>query len=155
MEYNNSTHEKYMSIALRLAMIAYLKGEVPVGAIIVRNGKIISGACNMREIHSSAVSHAEALAIGAACKKINNWRLENCTLYTTLEPCPMCAGAIINSRIPNIVIGAPDKIGGACGSVVNLLDGMFNFTPNIIYGIKENECSTILKNFFKELRKKL
>ncbi len=144
--------EKYMQIALKEAQKAYKKGEVPVGAVIVRNGEIIAKAHNTRETKKNAVNHAELLVIKKACEKLEGWRLWECELYVTLEPCPMCAGAIINSRIKRVVFGAKDKKAGCCESVVNLFELPFNHKPVIKSGVLEKECTTILQDFFKQLR---
>lgn len=147
--------EKYMNLALKEARKAYDKDEVPIGAVIVKDDKIIARAHNLKEKNKQACAHAEILAIQKACKKLDAWRLEDCDMYVTLEPCPMCAGAIINSRIKNLYIGAMDPKSGAVGSKLNLLkDYKFNHTVNVFNGVLENECSTILKDFFKELRKR-
>ena len=145
--------EKFMKEALKEAKKAYKKLEVPIGAVIVKDNKIIARAHNLRETKKQACAHAEILAIEKACKKIGAWRLEECDLYVTLEPCAMCAGAIINSRIKNLYIGAMDEKGGAVGSKINLLkDIKLNHTVEVESGILEEECSKILKDFFKELR---
>ena len=146
--------EYYMKAALRRATTAAKQGEIPVGAVIVYNGRIISGGRNRREGAKCALCHAEISAIQAACKKLSGWRLWQCDMYVTLEPCPMCAGAIINSRIKNLYIGTEDKKAGSFGSVVNFNDLPYNHKPNITYGIMQEECSGILKSFFKELREK-
>lgn len=147
--------EKYMKLALKEARKAYEKDEVPIGAIIVKNDKVIARAHNLRETSKQSVAHAEILAIQKACKKLEAWRLEECDMYVTLEPCSMCAGAIINSRIKNLYIGAMDPKSGAVGSKLNLLeDYKFNHEVNFEIGILNEECSTILSDFFKELRKK-
>ena len=146
--------EKYMKEALRLAKKAATLGEVPVGAVIVRDDKIIARGYNRREIDQDGLAHAELLAIKKACKKVGFWRLEDCTLYVTLEPCPMCTGAIINSRIPRVVFGAPDPKGGAMGGLCDLPSYPWNHHPEIQSGVLEEECSRILKDFFKELREK-
>lgn len=143
-----------MMEALKQASKAYLLGEVPVGAIIVHNDKIIARAYNLREKKQSISSHAELIAIEKASKKIGSWRLEECDIYVTLEPCPMCSGAIIQSRIKNLYFGAYDFKTGAAGSVLNLFDIPFNHKVNVVGGILEEECSKIIKLFFKELRKK-
>ena len=146
--------EKFMKAALREAQKAYDKLEVPVGAVIVKNNKIIARAYNQKENKCDTTNHAEILAIKKASKKLNSWRLLDCEMYVTLEPCSMCAGALIQSRIKKVYIGAMDKKTGACGSVLNLLeDYKFNHTVEIETGVMENECEEILKNFFKELRK--
>ena len=144
--------EKYMSIALDEAKKAYDEGEVPVGAIIVKNGEIISVAHNNREATNDATGHAETLAIRKACEIIGSWRLEDCELYVTLEPCPMCMGAIINSRIKRVVFGAKDAKAGACGSVIDLTAYPFNHKPAIEYGVMQDECASILSDFFYKKR---
>lgn len=147
--------EKYMKLALKEARKAYEKDEVPIGAIIVKDDKVIARAHNLRETSKQSVAHAEILAIQKACKKLEAWRLEECDMYVTLEPCSMCAGAIINSRIKNLYIGAMDPKSGAVGSKLNLLeDYKFNHEVNFETGILNEECSTMLSDFFKELRKK-
>lgn len=147
--------EKYMKLALKEAKKAYEKEEVPIGAIIVKDDKVIARAHNLRETSKQSIAHAEILAIQKACKKLDSWRLEECDMYVTLEPCSMCAGAIINSRIKNLYIGAMDPKSGAVGSKLNLLeDYKFNHEVNFETGILNEECSTILSDFFKELRKK-
>ena len=146
--------EKFMKQALKEAKKAYEKLEVPVGAIIVKNGKIIARAHNQKETKFDTTKHAEILAIQKASKKLKSWRLIDCEMYVTLEPCTMCAGAIINSRIKKIYIGASDEKTGAVGSVLNLFDDYkFNHKPEYEKGILEQECSEILKRFFKDLRK--
>ena len=144
--------EKYMKEALRLAKKAAALGEVPVGAVIVQDGRIIARGYNRRESDQNGLSHAELTAMLRACKKLHSWRLEDCTLYVTLEPCPMCAGAIINTRIPKVVIGARDPKGGAMGGVTDLTAHPWNHHPEVSFGVLEEECSSILKAFFKELR---
>ena len=147
--------EEFMKAALKEAQKAYDKKEVPIGAVIVKDGKIISRAHNLREINNQACAHAEILAIQKACRKLNAWRLLDCDMYVTIEPCPMCAGAILNSRISNLYIGAMDLKGGAVGSRLNLLkDYKFNHSVNVYTGILDGECTNILKKFFKELRNK-
>jgi len=146
--------EKIMEKALALAKEAYDDGEVPVGCIITnKDGDIIGSGRNRREKSHSACAHAEVLAIEEACKATGSWKLENCTLYVSLEPCPMCAGAIINSRIPTIVFGAKDSVTGSCGSVINLFEENYGHHPAIYGGIKAAESEELLKNFFKQLRK--
>ena len=148
-------NEIYMREAIRQAKKAAKIGETPIGAVIVRNGEIISRGYNKRETKKNALLHAEIIAIDRACKKLGGWRLPGCELYVTLEPCPMCSGAIINSRIEKIYFGAYDKKAGCCGSAADLfVKGMFNHTPEIKGGIMEGECSSLLTEFFKELRKK-
>ncbi|MBQ7936546.1 MAG: tRNA adenosine(34) deaminase TadA [Clostridia bacterium] len=144
--------QKYMKEALKLAKKAASMGEVPVGAVIVQNGKIIARGYNRREIDQNGLSHAELTAMLRACKKLHSWRLEDCTLYVTLEPCPMCAGAIVNTRIQRVVIGAQDPKGGAMGGVMDLMEHPWNHHPEVTFGVMEEECSGVLKKFFKELR---
>lgn len=148
-------HETFMRYAIAEAHKAEALGEVPVGAVIVKNGKIISSGYNKREIRNNALYHAEIEAINSACEKLKSWRLIDCNLYVTLEPCPMCAGAIINARLNRVVFGAKDVKAGSCGSVINLFELDYNHKPKIICGILENECSVLLSNFFKNLRKKI
>lgn len=147
--------EYYMRQALVQAEIAYKKLEVPVGAVIVKDGKIISKAYNKKEYKNDTTNHAEILAIRKASKKLKSWRLSDCEMYVTLEPCSMCAGALIQSRISKVYIGAMDEKTGACGSVLNLLaDYKFNHIVQIEKGILKTECETLLKTFFRELREK-
>ena len=148
-----SLHENFMRLALEQASLAADEGEVPIGAVIVRDGAVIAVGKNRRETGKNALLHAEIKAISAACKALSSWRLTGCDLYVTLEPCPMCAGAIINSRIHTVVYGASDRKAGACGSVINLFSCPFNHTPNVIRGVLETECSAALKEFFVKLRK--
>ena len=144
-----------MKEALKEAIKAYKKDEVPVGVVIVKDGKIIARAHNQKEIKKDTTKHAEILAIQKASKKLDSWRLEGCTLYVTLEPCAMCAGAIIQSRLEKVVIGTMDEKTGACGSVLNLLeDYKFNHVVKVEKGIMNVECKEILQSFFKELRKR-
>lgn len=143
-----------MKQALKEAEKALKKLEVPVGAIIVKDNKIISRAYNLKEIKKDTTYHAEIEAIKKASKKLNSWRLNDCEMYVTLEPCAMCAGAIINSRIKKLYFGTSDEKTGACGSVLNLLeDYKFNHKVIVEKGILQKECEKILKNFFKDLRK--
>ena len=145
---------KFMKEALKEAQKAYDKLEVPVGCVIVKDGKIIARAHNQKETKLDTTKHAEILAIQKASKKLESWRLLDCEMYVTLEPCPMCAGAIINSRIKKVYIGTKDEKTGACGSKLNLLeDYTFNHKVEIETRIMKNECEEILKKFFKELRK--
>ncbi len=144
--------QKFMKEALRLARKAAALGEVPVGAVVVHEGKIIARGYNRREMDQNGLAHAELTAMGQACKKLHSWRLEDCTLYVTLEPCPMCAGAIINTRIPRVVIGAADPKGGAMGGVMDLTQYPWNHHPEVDFGVMEEECGAVLKTFFKELR---
>ena len=146
--------EKYMKEALKEAQKAYEKLEIPVGAVIVKDNKIIARAHNLKETKKDTTNHAEILAIQKASKKLEAWRLNDCEMYVTLEPCSMCAGAIINSRIKKIYIGALDEKTGAAGSVLNLFeDYKFNHKVEVEKGILKEECENILKSFFKELRK--
>ncbi len=146
--------EKFMKLALKEAKKAYDKGEIPVGAIIVKDGEVISKAHNLKELKNDTTKHAEILAIQRASKKLKSWRLENCEMYVTLEPCSMCAGALIQSRIKKVYIGTMDYKTGACGSVLNLLsDYKFNHFVEIENNVLQEECEKILKEFFKELRK--
>ncbi len=146
--------EYFMKEALKEAEKAYKKLEVPVGAVIVKDDKIIARAHNKKEEKNSPIMHAEIIAIEKACKRINNWRLTGCKMYVTLEPCPMCAGALVNSRIDKIYIGAKDPKTGACGSKLNLLQECeFDTSVEIENGILQEECQEILKAFFKEIRK--
>lgn len=150
MEYK----EKFMKEALKEAQKAYDKLEVPVGAVIVKDGKVIARAHNLKETKFDTTKHAEILAIQKASKKLNSWRLLDCEMYVTLEPCSMCAGALINSRVKKVYIGANDEKTGAVGSVFNLLeDYTFNHKVEVEKGILKNECEDILKRFFKMLRK--
>ena len=144
-----------MKLALEEAQKAYVLGEVPIGAVIVQRDQIIAQAHNLRHTSKSPLAHAEILSIEAAARVIGDWRLEDCTLYVTLEPCPMCAGAILQSRIPRLIIATMDPKAGAVGSLLNLLqDQRFNHQVQIEYGILQQECTQILKDFFKELRAK-
>lgn len=146
--------ERFMKEALRQAKKAAAIGETPIGAVIVRDGEIISRGYNKRETKKNALLHAEIIAIDKACKKLGGWRLPHCDMYVTLEPCPMCAGAIINSRIENVYFGAFDKKSGCAGSAVNLFEnGLFNHNVSVTGGIMETECAGILSDFFKQLRK--
>lgn len=140
-------------MALELAREAALEGEVPVGAVVVRDGEVLGAGRNRREQAGNALAHAEIEAIDAACRKLGGWQLVGCTLYVTLEPCPMCAGAIINSRIQRVVQGTLNPKAGSCGSVVNLFSLPYNHHPVVETGVMELECQTILKEFFKGLRK--
>lgn len=146
--------EKFMKIALKEAKKAYDKEEIPVGAVIVKDGKVVAKAHNLKELKNDTTKHAEILAIQKASKKLDSWRLQDCEMYVTLEPCSMCAGALIQSRIKKVYIGTMDYKTGACGSVLNLLnDYKFNHYVEIETGILADECEKILKDFFKELRK--
>ena len=147
--------EKFMKEALKEAKKAYDKLEVPVGCVIVKDGKIVARAHNLKESKKDTTKHAEILAIQKASKKLDAWRLLDCDMYVTLEPCSMCAGAIVNSRIQNLYIGTMDKKTGAAGSVLNLFeDFTFNHKVTVQNGILKEQCEKILKDFFKELRKR-
>lgn len=154
MENKNSYYEAMMRLALAQAHIAYREKEAPIGAVICRNGEIISFGHNRRENARNALLHAEIEAISGACKALGGWRLDGCELFVTLEPCPMCAGAIINSRIAAVIFGASDPKAGVCGSVLDLFSYRFNHKPVVLKGVLENECSSLLKSFFSELRAK-
>lgn len=143
---------EWMGAALEEARKAAELGEVPVGAVIVRRGEIVAAAHNTRETQRNATHHAELLAIDAACKALGGWRLWECELFVTLEPCPMCMGAIINSRIPRVVFGAADTKAGCCGSVVDMAALPFNHHPRVERGLLEEECSALLAEFFAALR---
>ena len=143
-----------MKMALKEARKALKKDEVPIGAVIVRDDKVVAKAHNLRETNNLATSHAEILAIQKANKKLKSWRLDSCTLYVTIEPCPMCAGAIIQSRIKEVVYGARDLKAGAHSSVLNLFELPFNHKVNVKSGILEAESANIISQFFKNLRKK-
>lgn len=147
--------EYFMKEALKEARKAYNKLEVPVGVVIVKDDKIIARAYNQKEMKNSPIKHAEIIAIEKACKKLNNWRLNDCEMYVTLEPCPMCTGAIINSRIKKVYIGAVQEKTGACGSKVDLIEKYKSETKiDIEFGILKDECLNLVQAFFKELRKK-
>ena len=147
--------EKWMKEALKEAKKAYDKEEIPVGAVIVKDDKIIARAYNEKETKFDTTKHAEIIAIQKASKKLKSWRLNDCEMYVTLEPCSMCAGALIQSRIKKVYIGTMDYKTGACGSVLNLLeDYKFNHNVECETGILQEECENLLKTFFKELRKK-
>ncbi len=148
-------NEKYMKEAIRQAKKALALDEVPIGCVIVYEGKIIGRGYNRRNTDKSTLAHAEMLAIKKASRKINDWRLEDCTLYVTLEPCQMCAGAIVQARIPRVVIGSMNPKAGCGGSVLNLLEEeRFNHQAEVVRGVLEEECSALLTDFFKALRKK-
>ncbi len=144
--------EKFMREALFLAQEAAAEGEVPVGCVIVKGDQIVGRGRNRRETVKNALSHAEIEAINDACRTLGGWRLWECTLYVTLEPCPMCAGAIVNARIPRVVYGAKDRKCGACGSVCDLFSMEFNHHPTVQTGVLEQESSALLTEFFKDLR---
>lgn len=148
---SSDTH--FMNVAIDLARQAAAEGEVPVGAVVVRDGEIIGKGRNRREVCGNALAHAELEAINEACRFLGGWQLVGCSLYVTLEPCPMCAGAIINSRIERVVQGAMNPKAGSCGSVINLFELPYNHRPEIISGVCADECSALLKTFFRTLRK--
>ncbi len=150
---DNDVDVKYMAQAIELARYAASLGEVPIGAVVVKNGEIVGEGYNLRETEKLATAHAEISAIGAACKKLGGWRLFGCTLYVTLEPCAMCAGAIVNSRIDRVVYGASDIRFGACGSLFNINSYPLNHAFEITSGVCLDECKALLSEFFAELRK--
>jgi len=145
--------EAYMEKAIELAREAYAAGEIPVGCVIVDGeGRVIGSGRNRREESHDATTHAELEAIREACESVGDWRLSDCTLYVTLEPCPMCAGGIINSRIPTVVFGAKDENTGSCGSVINLFEERYGHKPAIYGGVKAGESAELLQSFFKDRR---
>ena len=146
--------EKFMREALALAQAAADEGEVPVGCVVVRGEEIVGRGRNRRESAKSALAHAEIEAIAEACRNLGGWRLWQCTLYVTLEPCPMCAGAIINARLPRVVYGAKEPTNGCCGSAVDLFMLPCSQKPEIVPGVLEEECSAMLRAFFRRLREK-
>jgi tRNA(adenine34) deaminase len=148
--------DKYMSRALELAREAFDEGEVPVGAVVVKKttGEIVGEGRNMREKAKSALAHAEIMAIDEACRTLGGWRLPECAIYVTLEPCPMCCGAIINSRIDNVIFGAYDVKSGSAVSVQKMFELPYNYRPEVTGGVMEEECSAILSDFFRQLREK-
>ncbi len=149
-----SNDEIFMTAALNQAKLAYALGEVPVGAVVIKNGEIVGTGYNRRESDKNALAHAEILAIDSACRHLGGWRLWECELYVTLEPCPMCTGAIINSRIKRVIYGACDPKAGSIESVAELLKLPYNHTPPTLGGVLGEECSELLKSFFRELREK-
>ena len=144
--------EKFMLLAMEQAKQAAALGEAPIGAVVVRGDEVIAAAYNTRETKKNALHHAEVLAIDRACKALGGWRLPGCELFVTLEPCPMCAGAIINSRIVRVVFGAKDPKAGCCGSVCSLFDLPFNHRPEVVDGVFAQECGDLLRDFFRSLR---
>ncbi len=146
------TDSEIMLLALEQAKLAASELEVPVGAVIVRNGEIVSTGRNRRENNKNALAHAEIEAIDRACKALGGWRLWECDMFVTLEPCPMCTGAIINSRIRRLVYGASDGKAGSCGSVINLFDLPYNHKPEVTGGFMADECAELLSGFFRNLR---
>ena len=156
MEYKKLSVEEaksFMLESIELAKLSAKEGEVPVGCVIVCEGKIVGRGRNRRELGLNALAHAEIEAIDEACRTLGGWRLWKCALIVTLEPCPMCAGAIINARIPQVFFGTYDPKGGACGSVTNLFEQSFNHQPEVVSGILSDECAMLLTDFFKNLRK--
>ena len=149
-----TTDTEYMKMALVEAQKAYDKDEVPIGAIIVCKGRVIARAHNLTEMLNDVTAHAEMQAITAAASNIGGKYLTDCTLYVTVEPCPMCAGAIINSRIPTIVYGAKEELSGSCGSVLNLFEERYPHKPAIYGGVKKDECAEVLRSFFQKVREK-
>lgn len=148
-------NEKYMKLALKEAQMAYDKGEVPIGAVIVKDDVVIAKAHNLRETKNQTYAHAEMLAIEKACKKLNNWRLEECDIYVTLEPCAMCAGAILNARMRNVYIATMEPRSGAVGSKINLFEDYFyNHKVNYETGILEEQSQNMIQKFFRERRNK-
>ena len=148
------TENEYMQVALELAREAANEGEVPVGCVIVHNGEIVGKGKNRRENDKNALAHAEIEAINEACKRLGGWRLPKCTLYVTLEPCPMCAGAMINARIEDAVIALPDAKSGALGSVINFNTYPLNHKVKLKYGVMENEARALMQDFFEKIRSK-
>ncbi|MBQ4627094.1 MAG: nucleoside deaminase [Clostridia bacterium] len=147
------TDKDFMNLAIEQAKLSASELEVPVGAVITRGGEVVSVGRNRRELGKNALAHAEIEAIDLACKKLGGWRLWECEMFVTLEPCPMCAGAIINSRLRRVVFGASDYKAGSCGSVVNLFDLPYNHKPELVGGFMAEECSALLSDFFANLRK--
>lgn len=151
--YKLKEHSYYMELALEEARRAYEKGEVPIGAVLVVDGEVVARGRNTREKTQQALNHAEMIAIKRACEKQGFWRLDNSYLYTTIEPCVMCSGAIVQARVENVIYGAKDPKYGCCGSCMDLVsDNKFNHQATVISGVLEDECSLLMKNFFKELR---
>lgn len=147
------THEHYMSLALELAREAAANGEVPVGAVVVGpDGEILGRGRNRRQESGDATAHAEIEAIREACAVLGDWRLEGCALYVTLEPCPMCAGAIINARVPVVVFGAREALSGSCGSVIDLFYERYGHRPQVWAGVLEADCAALLREFFQAKR---
>ena len=148
-----TTDEKFMKQAIKQAKKAYAIGEVPIGCVIVHDGKVIGRGYNRRTIDKNTLAHAEIQAIRKACRKMNDWRLEECTMYVTLEPCQMCSGAIVQSRMTRVVVGCMNPKAGCAGSILNLLQmEEFNHQVELEIGVLEEECSQMMKSFFKELR---
>jgi len=147
-----TAEERYMEQALALAQEAAAAGEVPVGCVIVRGGEIVGRGRNRREEEQNALLHAEVAAIAEACRTLHSWRLSDCDLYVTLEPCPMCAGAILNARVGRVFYGASDPNMGACGGVINLFEEAFGYKPRLYKGILADRCAAVLQDFFRALR---
>ena len=147
-------NEAFMQEALALAREAAAEGEVPVGAVVVQGDRIVGRGRNRREVGKNALAHAEIEAINEACNTLGGWRLFGCDLYVTLEPCPMCAGAIINARLDRVIYGARDPKAGSCGSVVDLFSYPYNHHPECVFGVMEEECAALLTAFFARLREK-
>lgn len=147
-------HEKFMRAALKEAEKAREQDEVPIGAVAVLDGKIIARGHNTRERTGNAINHAEIIVIAKACKKVGNWRLDGVTLYVTIEPCPMCMGAALNARLPELVYGADDPKGGCCGSLYDLNEGKYNHKIDIKKGILKEDCAKIIRTYFEEKRRK-
>jgi len=146
-------YEFFMELAYKQAVLALLADEVPIGCVIVKDGQIIGSGYNRRNGDKNALAHAEIIAINQACNTTGDWRLEDCTLFVTIEPCPMCAGAIVQARVSNVVFGARNKKAGCAGSILNLLDHPgFNHTVNTVDGILENKCASLMQTYFKTLR---
>ncbi len=143
-----------MGLALEQARKAQALGEVPVGCVIVREGRVIGAGYNRRETDKTVLGHAELMAMKQAEEAVGDWRLTGCTLYVTLEPCPMCAGAILNARVDTVVCGASDRTFGACGGVMNLFEEAFGYKPKLYKGILAEECSRLMSDFFKDVREK-
>ena len=146
--------EKYRSAALELAREAEAAGEIPVGCVIVKDGEIIGRGRNRREEERSALAHAEVEAIAEACRALGDWRLDDCALFVTLEPCPLCTGAIINARVGEVVYGAKEENTGSCGSVINLFEENYGHKPHVYGGVLREDCAAILREFFEKLRKR-
>ena len=147
------TQEEYMSLALSLAREAAEKGEVPVGCVVASgDGRVVGRGRNRREELKNAAAHAEMQAIEEACRTLGDWRLSDCSIYVTLEPCPMCAGAILGARIKNLCFGAKEPISGSCGSVINLFMESYGYSPAIVGGILEEECAAVMRDFFRRRR---
>ncbi|MRX74110.1 tRNA-specific adenosine deaminase [Bacillus lacus] len=145
----------FMELAIEEARLAEEAGEVPIGAVIVKEGIVLARAHNLREMEQRSIAHAEILAIDEACRQLGSWRLEDTTLYVTLEPCPMCAGAMVLSRVKRVVYGASDPKGGCAGTLMNLLDdSRFNHQVEVVKGIKGEECGELLTSFFRRIREK-